>query len=379
MLWHLPLLTFLSVINISSVVLGEEIEQEVLGVLRSGMIAQGPKVAEFEKLFADIVEVPHAVAVNNGTTSLIAALKMSGMPEGSEVVMPPFTFVATLNAALEAGYKVRFADINPHTFNATAETLAAAATHNTAGVMPVHLYGQCADIAAIDELAKKNNWFLLEDAAQAHGATHNGRQAGSFGAGSFSFYATKNVTTGEGGIITTSDDAFADRLRVFRNQGMRVRYQYDMQGNNFRMTDLQAAVGIPQLRHFNDIITARQRNAEHLIALMSDIEEIQLPVVAEGNNHVWHQFTIRITSASKRRRDEVIDRLAELGVGSGIYYPRLTHDYECFKGDPNVIVTDTPIAAQTVKEVVSIPVHMHLTPQEIEIVAAAVRSAVQGV
>lgn len=365
-------------INISTVRMDDEIEQEVLGVLRSGMIAQGPKVAEFEKTFAAIVGVPHAVALSNGTTTLIAALKMSQMPAGSEVVTSPFTFVATLNAALDAGYKVRFADIDPTTFNVTADTLSAAVTADTRCVLPVHLYGQCAPMDEIDALAKKNNWFVLEDAAQAHGATHNGKQAGSWGAGSFSFYATKNITTGEGGIVTTSDDGLADRLRIFRNQGMRVRYQYEMQGVNYRMTDLQAAVGLPQLRRIDNIISQRQKNAALLQHLLADVAEVTLPTAAEGNSHVWHQFTIRVNGNSKRNRDEVIDYLTANGVGCGIYYPKLAWDYECFAGNPNVIISDTPVAAQTVKEVVSIPVHQFLTEEELHTVANTVRSAVQG-
>jgi dTDP-4-amino-4,6-dideoxygalactose transaminase len=365
-------------INVSSVVFDESVEQEVLAVLRSGMIAQGPKVLELERLFAEIVGVPHAIAVNNGTTALVAALKMSELEPGSEVVTSPFTFVATLNAALEAGLNVRFADIDEHTFNVTANTMSDASTTRTSCLLPVHLYGQCADMEGIGSLSKSRGWMLIEDAAQAHGATHNGQQAGSFGTGCFSFYATKNVTTGEGGMITTSDDQLADRLRVYRNQGMRARYQYEMQGANYRLTDLQAAIGVPQLRNLDDIISRRKKNAAYLLERLSSVEELFLPATDNENSHVWHQFTVRINEKSKRSRNEVIEQLAANGIGSGIYYPRLAHDYDCFRNDPRIDTGETPIARRVVNEVLSIPVHQHLSEMDLELVATNLMNAVQS-
>ena len=365
-------------IPISTVRIDEEIEQEVLLVLRSGMIAQGPKVAELETIFARICGVKHAVAVNNGTTALVAVLKMLDVPEGSTVVTSPFTFVATLNAAIEAGYKVRFADVDPLTFNVTADAIAAVATADVSTVMPVHIYGQCADMTSIGTLAAEKGWAVIEDAAQAHGALHNGKAAGSFGAGCFSFYATKNITTGEGGIITTDDDALADRLRVYRNQGMRQRYQYEMAGTNYRMTDVQAAIGIPQLKKMDSIVSARQANAAALNELLADVEGVVTPGVADGNSHVWHQYTIRITENSRRSRDGVIDELTAAGIGCGIYYPRLAHDYDCFRDNPDIDATPTPVAARLVSEVVSLPVHQYLSIEDVRAVAEAVKDAVRG-
>ena len=365
-------------IPISTVRIDEEIEAGVLEVLRSGMIAQGPKVAELEAMFAKISGVKHAVAVNNGTTALVAVLKMLDVPKESTVITSPFTFVATLNAAVEAGFKVRFADVDEQTFNITAETIAAVDPAGVSTVMPVHLYGQCADMNSIAAQAKQNDWAIVEDAAQAHGALHNGAAAGSFGAGCFSFYATKNITTGEGGIITTNDDALADRLRIYRNQGMRQRYQYEMAGTNYRMTDVQAAIGIPQLKKIDAINAARQKNAETLNELLADVSEITTPVTSSGNSHVWHQYTIRVLEGSKRTRDEVIEYLTTQGVGCGIYYPRLAHDYDCFRGDPNIEATPTPVASRLVSEVISLPVHQYLSLDDLKKVAAEVRTAVQG-
>lgn len=363
-------------IPISVVRIDEEIERGVLDVLRSGIIAQGPRVAELEEMFASVCGVNHAIAVNNGTTALVAVLKMLDVPAGSTVITSPFTFVATLNAAVEAGFKVRFADVDATTFNVTAETIGAVDPAGVSTVMPVHLYGQCADMTSISAQAEKNGWAIVEDAAQAHGALHKGRAAGSFGAGCFSFYATKNITTGEGGIITTNDDALADRLRVYRNQGMRQRYQYEMAGTNYRMTDVQAAIGIPQLRRIEEINVARRRNALMLTEFLSGTPAVITPQIGTDNDHVWHQYTIRITESSRRSRDEVIDFLSANGVGCGIYYPKLAFDYECFRGNPNIEVSSVPVAASLVSEVLSIPVHQYLTEEEIRTIAESVNSAV---
>ena len=365
-------------IPISTVRIDEEIEAGVLEVLRSGMIAQGPRVAELETIFAKISGVKHAVAVNNGTTALVAVLKMLDVPKDSVVITSPFTFVATLNAAIEAGFRVRFADVDEQTFNVTAGSIAAVNPKGVSTVMPVHLYGQCADMTSITALALKNNWAIVEDAAQAHGAMHNGGAAGSFGAGCFSFYATKNITTGEGGMITTNDDALADRLRVYRNQGMRQRYQYEMAGTNYRMTDVQAAIGIPQLKRIETINAARQNNAMMLNELLADVAEIATPVTNIKNSHVWHQYTIRVLEGSIRNRDAVIEQLTEKGIGCGIYYPKLAFDYDCFRGNPAIEQTETPVASRLVNEVISLPVHQYLSTNDLDAIAKEVRSAVQG-
>lgn len=365
-------------IPITKVVVNQEMEDLVLEVLRSGVLAQGPRVAEFENLFAEVCGVKHAIAVNNGTTALIAALRTIPAPFGSTLITSPFTFVATLNAALDAGFKVRFADVDEQTFNVTAESIEDVADEKTKVVMPVHLYGQCAHMTSISDLARSKGWEIVEDAAQAHGAKHAGRTAGSFGTGCFSFYATKNISTGEGGMITTNDDDLADRLRVYRNQGMRQRYQYEMAGNNFRLTDLQAALGIPQLRRIEAIIARRQENAKLLSGLLQDVPGLVTPVVADGNSHVWHQYTIRVTDEARISRDELVEKLGHREIGCGIYYPRIANDYDCFRSHPLIEMTETPVARRLVNEVVSLPVHQFLEVSEIERVAAAVKECVLG-
>lgn len=359
-------------IPISVVRFGDEVEQSVLSVIRSGMIAQGPVVAELERRFAELHGVEHAVAVNNGTTALVAAIQALHLEPGDEVITSPFTFIATLNAILEAGAVVRFADISLDDFALDADSVEAQITDRTKVIMPVHLYGQAADMGRLMAVAERHNLRVIEDAAQAHGAAFNGQPVGSFGIGCFSFYATKNLTTGEGGIITTNDAEVADTLRVLRNQGMRARYEYVMAGHNYRLTDLQAAVALPQLDAYPQQLDARRRNAGRLTELLSDVDGLTLPQQLPGRDHVWHQYTLLLPSGTDRQ--SVIDGLTARGVGSGIYYPRPVYDYDTYRDRADVIRTGTPIAEDAASRCLSIPVHAHLTDAEVETVAAAVRA-----
>lgn len=363
-------------IPISVVKLDEAAERLAVEVIRSGVIAQGPMVARLEREFADLVGVEHAVAVNNGTTALVAALQVLDLQPGDEVVTSPFTFVATLNAILEAGATARFADIREDDFCVDPETLAAAVGPRTKVLMPVHLYGQPADMDAIAPLAERHGLGLVEDTAQSLGATISGRGAGSFGLGTFSLYATKNLTTGEGGMITTNDAGLADRLRVLRNQGMRQRYQYEVAGHNYRLTDLQAALGIPQIAAYGENVKRRKDNAARLSAGLADVPGLRLPVELPGRSHVWHQYTVLVTDEAPVSRDEVIARLTERGVGCGIYYPKTVYDYDCYREHPRVVADPAPVADRVVRQCVSLPVHHHLTDGDLDQVVEAVRAAV---
>jgi dTDP-4-amino-4,6-dideoxygalactose transaminase len=360
-------------IPITSVRLGPEEEELVLGVLRSGMLAQGRVVEELEAEFARRHGVRHAVAVNNGTTALVVALEALGIGSGDEVITSPFTFIATLNAIVQAGATARFADIGPD-FNIDPATIGPLVNDRTRAVLPVHLYGYMADMSAIAPLATRHGLAIVEDAAQAVGSSHHGRAAGSFGTGCFSLYATKNICTGEGGVVTTDDDGVADRLRLLRNQGMRERYQYEVAGHNYRLTDLAAAVGLPQLRRLDEISAARAANAAVLSDGLSGIPGLVLPVApTPERTHVYHQYTVRVTGEAPLSRDELVSGLHERGVGCGIYYPRLVHDYDCYRQHPAVVVDPTPVAARMVGEVVSLPVHQHLSPVDLDRIVATVR------
>lgn len=365
-------------IPISVVKLDTDAERLVSDVIRSGIVAQGPMVARLEREFADLVGVPHAVAVNNGTTALVAAIQALDLKPGDEVLTSPFTFVATLNAILEAGATARFADIRTEDFNIDPAAVAGAVTDRTKVLMPVHLYGQCADMSALQPIVAERGLALVEDSAQAVGATFGGRGAGSFGVGCFSLYGTKNITTGEGGMITTADDQLADTLRVLRNQGMRQRYQYEMAGHNYRLTDLQAALGIPQLAKYDAVVKQRKANAARLSAGLADVPGLVVPTELPGRSHVWHQYTVLITEDAPVTRDEVVTKLTERGVGCGIYYPKVVFDYDCYRSNPQVVVSDVPVATKVAAQCLSLPVHQHLSDEDVDTVVATVREVLAG-
>lgn len=364
-------------IPITTVRFGSEEEALVLEVLRSGQLAQGAYVERFEREFAELHGVRHAVAVNNGTTALVVALEALGIGPGDEVVTSPFTFVATLNAILEAGATARFADIGDD-FNVDPARIEALLGDRTRAVMPVHLYGYMADMDPIVHLAEGRGLAVVEDAAQAVGAMYHGRAAGSFGVGCFSLYATKNLTTGEGGVVTTDDDHTADRLRLLRNQGMRQRYQYEVAGHNYRLTNLAAAVGLPQLARIREVNEARAANAAALRAGLAEVEGLVLPPEPlPGRTHVYHQFTVRIAPDAPVTRDEFVERLTAAGVGCGVYYPKAVFDYDCYRKDLRVVLDEVPNAMRIASEVVSLPVHPHLSSTEVDTIVGAVKTVMQ--
>jgi dTDP-4-amino-4,6-dideoxygalactose transaminase len=342
-------------------------------VLRSGVIAQGPMVKRLEQGFADLVGVEHAIAVNSGTTALIASMEVLDVKPGDEVITSPFTFVATLNAILATGATVRFADISTTDFCVDADAVAAQIGPRTKVLMPVHLYGQMADMDRLAPLAEQHGLHVVEDAAQAVGATLGGRGAGSYGLGCFSLYATKNITTAEGGVITTDDAAIADRLRILRNQGMRQRYQYEMVGQNYRMTDIHAAIGIPQLAKLDELNKARQHNAETLSNGLSGVRGLVVPQTLAGRTHVWHQYSVLVTEDAEVTRDELAAKLTERGIGNGIYYPRVAFDYDCYRELPNVVAAEVPVARKVTEQVLSLPVHPKLSDSDLDQIVETMR------
>lgn len=360
-------------IPITVIEFGREEEELVLSALRSGHVAQGPLVAQFESLFAELTGVKHAIAVNNGTTSLVASLQVLDLEPGSEVITSPFTFAATLNAILEAGAVARFADISEDDFNVDVTAMQRLINERTEVLMPVHLYGQIADMSSISALADRHDLRIVEDAAQAHGSRQGSSAAGSFGLGSFSFYATKNLTTGEGGIITTDDDELADRLRILRNQGMRARYEYVMRGHNYRLTDLQAALVIPQIGRYPAIVDQRKANAVRLSEGLADVPGLIVPRELPGRSHVWHQYTVRVTDEARVSRDDFVAQMQAAGVGVGVYYPRPVYDYEAYRDRSDVVIGDTPVAEKVAREVVSLPVHTHLTTEQLDQIVSVAR------
>lgn len=352
---------------------GPEAEELVLSVIRSGHVAQGPMVERFEGLCAAMAGTTAAVAMANGTVTLEASLEVLGIGAGDEVVTSPLTFAATLNAILRSGARARFADVRDD-YTLDPDSVAALVGPSTAALLPVHLYGLPADMTALTDLASKRGLAVVEDAAQAHGATVDGRPVGSFGLGSFSFYATKNVTTGEGGVVTTSDAALARRLRLLRNQGMSEPYRYELVGANLRMTDLHAALGIPQLERLEEVTKARAANAEALTAaLRARIPSLRLPEAPSRRGHVWHQYTVLLPPGADR--EAVRADMATVGVQSAPYYPALVWDHPPYREHSRVSLDETPVATDVVRRCLSLPVHPRVGTAGRERVVAALEGA----
>lgn len=353
-------------------IIGDEERAAVDRVLQSGMVAQGPEVAAFEAEFADhFVGGRPVVAVNSGTSGLHLGLLAAGVGPGDEVIVPSFTFAATGNAVALTGATPVFADIEPESFTLDPSSVQAAVTDRTKGIMPVHLYGHPARMDELQAVADRHGLALYEDAAQAHGAALEGRQVGTFGEfAMFSLYPTKNMTSGEGGMVSAADADFARRLRLLRNQGMERQYENEVVGFNARMTDLHAAIGRVQLTKVDAWTEARRSNAAFLDANLSGVIT---PPVAEGARHVYHQYTIRV---GEDREGFVRALKEEHGVGSGVYYPIPNHRLPSLA--PYAPGLDLPETERAAREVVSLPVHPSLTPDDLDRIVTAVAAVVRA-
>ncbi len=338
----------------------------VTEVLRSGTIAEGQKVKDFETAFAEYVGTSYAVAVNSGTAALHVALLAHNIGPGDEVITTPFSFVATSNSVLFTGARPVFADIDERTFNIDPESVIEKITSKTKAIIPVHLYGQAADMKKIMEIAEDNDLAVIEDACQAHGATYEGKKVGSFGTGTFSFYPTKNMTTGEGGIITTDDKTVAERAKMIRSHGSKVRYFHEMLGYNLRMTDIAAAIGLIQLGKLEDFNEARIRNARNLTVKLDKIRKLILPFIDKRCGHVFHQYTVRVNS-NTISRDEVVSFLSKKEIGTGIYYPLPIHKQPYYK---EIGFNDSlPVSEKAASEVFSLPVHPAIHETDLDFIS----------
>ena len=348
--------------------IGDEERAAVDRVMRSGMLAQGPEVAAFEQEFSALVEGRHCIAVNSGTSALHLSLIAAGIGAGDEVIVPSFSFAATANAVQLAGATAVFADIEPDYFSLDPAAAEAAITPRTKAIMPVHLYGHPANMVAFADIAKRNNLLLIEDAAQAHAASVDGKPVGTWSeAGSFSFYPTKNMTSGEGGMVTTASDSIAHQMRLLRSQGMEKRYENEIFGFNNRMTDIHAAIGRVQLTKLAGWTAKRQANAAFL---SENITGVVTPPIARGAVHVFHQYTIRVVD---HVRDRFAEELAARGVGSGVYYPTPIHRLPSF--GQSLSLPDTELAAS---QVLSLPIYPSLTDNELETIATAVNDVARA-
>jgi dTDP-4-amino-4,6-dideoxygalactose transaminase len=343
--------------------IGEEERAAVDAVLASGGLAQGPEVAAFEEEFSKLaVDESLCVAVNSGTSAQHLAMLAAGIGVGDEVIVPSFTFAATANSVALTGATPVFVDIEPDFFCLNPAAVEAAITPRTKAVMPVHLYGHPADLESLDGIFRKHNLVVIEDAAQAHLASVGGKKVGTWGiAGSFSFYPTKNMTSGEGGMVTTNDANLARTVRLLRNQGQEQRYKNEIVGFNNRMTDIHAAIGRVQLRKLQRWTEKRQQNASFYDR---NFVGVKVPPVKENAVHVYHQYTIRIEDLD---RDRFAEELKKHGVGSGVYYPIPNHRLAAY--NLNLDLPETELAAQ---QVLSLPIYPSLTQDNLEKVVNAV-------
>lgn len=345
-------------VNIGAPSFSTEEEQAVLKVMRSGILAQGPEVRAFEEEFSELVDGASSVAVNSGTSALHLGLLAAGIGPGDEVIVPAFSFAASANAIALTGAVPKFADIDPRTFCISHESARGLINSNTKGILVVHLYGQPAEMSEFSRLANEFNLMIFEDAAQAHGAKFAGTPVGSqskFAA--FSFYPTKNMTAGEGGMITSRDQDLLRMARLLRNQGMAARYDHQVVGFNNRMTDIHAAIGRVQLKKLSANNETRIKNAEYYA---QHLRGVLTPFTHPLASHVFHQYTLRIPASE---RDQFMAELNEKGVETGIYYPKPINELPAYQID-----ADTPHSKLAAQEVISIPVHPTLSQSQLEYV-----------
>lgn len=356
-------------INVASPDIGRKERKAVDKVLKSGNLAQGSQVLAFENEFSsELVLNFKSIAVNSGTSALHIMLLAYGIGKGDEIIVPSFSFAATANAVALTGAKPIFVDIDPETYCINPKAIDAAVTSKTRGVMAVHLYGMPANMDEIIQVVNKHDIFLFEDAAQAHGAAINGTPVGTFGeAAAFSFYPTKNMTSGEGGMITVYDEKIDRACRMLRNQGMEKRYQNELIGLNNRMTDVHAAIGRVQLKKLYKYNNYRIENARFL---SDNLQGVVTPKTIKGYKHVYHQYTIRVVDHD---RDRFCQELEKLGVGSGVYYPTPIHKLPSYNGKEKLTETD-----KACREVISLPVHPKLKMRDLHKIVIAVNKVAKA-
>lgn len=356
--------------------IGDEERVAVDRVLRSEMIAQGPEVAAFEKEFAQqLVAGRTTVAVNSGTSGLHLGLLAAGVGPGDEIIVPSFTFAATGNSVALTGATPVFADIEPKYFSLDPASVRAAITPKTKGIMPVHLYGHPFIVDEIEAIAQEFGLQIYEDAAQAHGASWGGRPVGTIGSfAMFSLYPTKNMTSGEGGMVSCATDEIVRNVQLLRNQGMETQYANELVGFNVRMTDVHAAIGRVQLTKLEHWTTLRQQNAERLTAGLTEVAGVQVPLVDDRAVHVYHQYTMRVDAGERDRIRTALKN--EHSVGTGVYYPIPNHRLPSLqKYAPGLDLPETEKAAV---EVLSLPVHPSVSAGDIDRIVAAVSTVVSA-
>ena len=357
-------------IPISKPIITDEEIQKVIEVLKSGQLAQGKYVNELERTFAEYIGVDYAVAVCNGTTALILALEALKIKSGDEVITTPFTFIATANSILHQNARPVFADIDEKTYNIDPDDVAEKVTKKTRAIIGVHLFGHPFKVKDLLEICEDYGLVLIEDCAQAHGAEFEGKKVGSFGIGCFSFYPTKNITTGEGGIITTNDKKIAEKIKLLRNHGEVSKYKHIELGYNYRMSELQGALGVVQLKRLDEMVKARRRNAKYLNKHIKNSGLVK-PFEERNVKHAYNQYVIRVTDEFPMHRDELVRYLREKKIECAVHYPKPIYKQPIYikMGYENV---RCPVAERICKEVLSLPVHPSLTVENLQYIVEVI-------
>jgi dTDP-4-amino-4,6-dideoxygalactose transaminase len=356
-------------IRINQPIVGKEEIDAATDVLKSGILTEksgmGPRVLDFEKEYARYVGAKHAVAVTSGTAALHAALLVAGVKQGDEVVVPSFTFHSTAEVVLLCGAQPVFADIDPETYTVTADTVESALTRSTKAIIPVHLYGLPADLDPLRKLARDRGLTLIEDAAQAHGAEYKESKIGSIGDMTcFSFYAGKNMTTGEGGMVTTNDDDYSDKLRMVRTHGEQRPYWPTSIGSNYRMNELLAAIGLAQLKKLPSFLEKRRRNAQFLSEKLGVLGKVIPPKEPEGRKHAWYVYTLRLRGANAGKRNKAIDKLRSKNIEATVYYESPLHMLPLYR-EFSTTRRPLPETEKACRQVFSLPVHPRLDEPEL--------------
>jgi perosamine synthetase len=349
--------------------IGEEEIEAVVKVMRKGLLTNalgvGPMVTKFEKNFAKFAGTKHAVAVNTGTAALHSAIVAAGVKQGDEVILPSFTFVATAEAVVLAGGKPVFADIDPETYHLAPEEIEKAVSKKTKAIVPVDLYGLPVDIKPIRKIAAKHDLAVVEDAAQAHGATYAGKPAGFFAdAACWSLYASKNMTTGEGGVVTTDSEEMAETLRLIRTHGEKAKYASLMLGYNYRMSEIQAAIGMVQLEKLPSFVAKRRENAKRLTKLLVTSDRLKLPTESEERQHSWYLYTVRLKNATENERNRIVEELRRKDIGAEVYYVNPVHLMPYYR--ESFGKRRLPETEKAAKQVFSLPIHPGVTEAQVD-------------
>lgn len=365
-------------VPIARVQLGDEEIEAAVEVLKSGRLVQGRKTEEFERAFAEKVGVEHAIAVSSGSAALHISY-MTAVPEPGEILVPNFSHISTASMVHMAGSRPVFCDVDPETFTLDLEDAGRRLTPRAKAVAPVHLFGVACAIDEITDFARANGLRIIWDTAQAHRTTYNGRDVGGFGdLACYSFYATKNMTTGEGGMITVDDPKLAEQCRLFRSHGQSRKYHHSQLGFNYRMSEMEAAIGLVQLKKIDVLTHRRRENAAYLTRGLANMEELVVQRVPKGVEHSYHQYSVLLrTDALRGSRDEFVEALRQEGIGAAVHYPRPLHEQPALRA----LVAETPplpVSQDISQRIVSLPVHPGLTREDLDRVVAAVQAVVRS-